>query len=36
VNEYTTFKTKPIWVAFVDSLKEEFYPFENYDDQYMR
>jgi hypothetical protein len=35
-NESTLFGRKPTWVAFVDSLKEEFYPVRNYDDQYMR
>jgi hypothetical protein len=36
MNEYTPFKRDPTWVAFVDSLKEEFYPVRNYYDQYMR
>jgi hypothetical protein len=36
VNESTPFMREPTWEAFVDSLKEEFYPVEKYDDQYMR
>jgi hypothetical protein len=36
MDEYTLFGREPTWVAFVDSLKEEFYPIRNYDDQYMR
>ena len=35
-NESTLFGREPTWVAFVDALKEEFYPVGNYDDQYMR
>jgi hypothetical protein len=27
---------EPTWEAFLDSLKEDLYPVENYDDQYMR
>jgi hypothetical protein len=27
---------EPTWVAFVDALKEDFYPVGSYDDQYMR
>jgi hypothetical protein len=30
------FGSRPTWASFVNSLKEEFYPFGNYDDQYMR
>jgi hypothetical protein len=36
MDESTLFGREPTWVAFVDSLKEEFYPIRNYDDQYMR
>jgi hypothetical protein len=36
MNESTLFGREPTWEAFVDALKEEFYPVENYDDQYMR
>jgi hypothetical protein len=36
MGESTPFRREPTWVAFVDSLKEEFYPVGNYDDQYMR
>jgi hypothetical protein len=35
-DEYTLFWREPTWIAFVEALKEEFYPVENYDDQYMR
>jgi hypothetical protein len=35
-DESITFRIGPTWVAFVDALKEEFYPVGNYDDQYMR
>ena len=35
-DESTLFGRQPTWTTFVDSLKEEFYPVENYDDQYMR
>ena len=35
-NESTPFKREPTRAAFVDALKEEFYPVRNYDDQYMR
>jgi hypothetical protein len=35
-NESTPFKREPTWEAFVDALKEDFYPIRNYDDQYMR
>jgi hypothetical protein len=35
-NESTLFGREPTWAAFVDALKEEFYPVRNYDDQYMR
>jgi hypothetical protein len=33
VDESTPFGREPTWVAFVDSLKEEFYLIGNYDDQ---
>jgi hypothetical protein len=36
VDESTPFGREPTWVTFVDSLKEEFYHVENYDEQYMR
>jgi hypothetical protein len=36
MDESTLFGREPTWVAFVDALKEEFYPVRNYDDQYMR
>jgi hypothetical protein len=36
VDESTLFGREPTWEAFVDALKEEFYPVGNYDDQYMR
>jgi hypothetical protein len=36
MNEDTLFGRESTWAAFVDSLKEEFYPVGNYDDQYMR
>jgi hypothetical protein len=36
VDESTLFGREPTWAAFVDALKEEFYPVGNYDDQYMR
>jgi hypothetical protein len=36
VDESTLFGREPTWVAFVDSLKEEFYPIKNYDEKYMR
>jgi hypothetical protein len=36
MNESMPFGREPTWEAFVDSLKEEFYPIRNYDDQYMR
>jgi hypothetical protein len=36
IDESTLFGREPTWVAFVDALKEEFYPVGNYDDQYMR
>jgi hypothetical protein len=35
-DESEAFGTEPTWVAFVDALKEEFYPVGNYDDQYTR
>ena len=35
-DESTLFRREPTWAAFVDSLKEEFYPIGNYEDQYMR
>jgi hypothetical protein len=35
MDECTLFGREPTWAAFVDSLKEEFFPFENYYDQYM-
>jgi hypothetical protein len=35
-NESTLFEREPTWATFVDELKEEFYPVEKYDDQYMR
>ena len=35
-DESTLFGREPTWAAFVDALKEEFYPVGNYDDQYMR
>jgi hypothetical protein len=35
-DESTLFGREPNWVAFVDSLKEEFYHVRKYDDQYMR
>jgi hypothetical protein len=36
MDESTLFGREPTWVAFVDALKQEFYPIRNYDDQYMR
>jgi hypothetical protein len=36
LDESTIFGREPTWAAFVDALKEEFYPIGNYDDQYMR
>ena len=36
MDESTLFGRQPTWDTFVDSLKEEFYHVENYDDQYMR
>jgi hypothetical protein len=33
MNEYASFKREPVWETFVDSLKEELYLVENYDDQ---
>jgi hypothetical protein len=33
VDESTPFRREPTWEAFVDALKEEFYPIKNYDDQ---
>jgi hypothetical protein len=36
IDESTLFGREPTWAAFVDALKEEFYPIGNYDDQYMR
>jgi hypothetical protein len=35
-DESTPFEREATWVDFVYALKEEFYPVENYDDQYMR
>jgi hypothetical protein len=35
-DESTLFGREATWEAFVDALKEKFYPVENYDDQYMR
>jgi hypothetical protein len=35
-DESTLFGREPTWAAFVDALKEELYPIEKYDDQYMR
>jgi hypothetical protein len=35
-DEPTLFGREPTWAVFVDSLKEELYHVENYDDQYMR
>jgi hypothetical protein len=35
-DESVTFRTRPTWETFVDSLKEELYPVGNYDDPYMR
>jgi hypothetical protein len=36
MDESMPFKREPTWEAFVDSLKEDFYPVGSYDDQYMR
>jgi hypothetical protein len=35
-DESTPFRRELTWVSFVDSLKEDLYLVENYDDQYMR
>jgi hypothetical protein len=35
-DESTLFWREPTWEAFVDALKDEFYPIRNYHDQYMR
>jgi hypothetical protein len=35
-HEYMEFRIEPTWEAFVDSLKEDFYPIRNYDDKYTR
>jgi hypothetical protein len=34
-DESTLFRREPTWEAFVDALKDEFYPIGNYDDRYM-
>jgi hypothetical protein len=34
-DEYTLFWREHTWEAFVDALKDEFYPIRNYDDRYM-
>jgi hypothetical protein len=34
-DESTLFWREPTWEAFVDALKDEFYPIGNYDDRYM-
>jgi hypothetical protein len=34
--ESTLFGRETTWEGFVDALKEEFYPVENYEDKYMR
>jgi hypothetical protein len=31
-DESTPFRREPTWEAFVDALKEDFYPVRNYDD----
>jgi hypothetical protein len=35
-DESIIFGTQPTWVAFVDALKEQYYPVGSYDDQYTR
>ena len=35
-DEFVASSTKPTWATFVHALKEDFYPIENYDNQYMR
>jgi hypothetical protein len=36
IDEYTPFGRESTWEDYVYSIKEEFYPIRNYDDQYMR
>jgi hypothetical protein len=35
-DDYMPFKVGPTWVAFIDALKDKFYPIGSYDDQYTR
>jgi hypothetical protein len=35
-DDYMEFRIETNWEAFVDSLKEDFYPIINYDDKYTR
>jgi hypothetical protein len=34
--EYGTYGVEPTWEFFVDAVKEQYYPVDNYEDQYMR
>ena len=33
-DESGMFETKPTWASFIDVVKEQYYPMENYDEQY--
>jgi hypothetical protein len=35
-DESAIFGPRPTWVDFVDSLKDQYYPIGNYDDQYTK
>ena len=35
-HEYGIYGAKPNWDFFVDAVKEQYYPVDNYEDQYMR
>ena len=30
------FETNPTWASFIDFVREQYYPVENYDDQYTK
>ena len=36
LDESGMFETNPTWASFIDVVKEQYYPVENYDDQYTK
>ena len=36
LDESRMFETNPTWASFIDTIREQYYPMGNYDDQYTK